>query len=96
MNGIITEDVEIVLDDERYVLEKGDRIVFEKWEGDVEIKQTGEHANKTVDEIKKQIANLKKRQEGKDKADPKITKTLRELNFALRAKTGWKKGTAKR
>jgi hypothetical protein len=31
----------------------------------------------------------KARQEKRDKADPKDTSLLRELDFAIRAKTGW-------
>lgn len=56
----------------------------EKWAKKVKVKQTGEHAGKTVAELKKQIANLKGKPGNKEQ--------MSELVFALRAKTGWKKG----
>lgn len=56
----------------------------EKWEKKVEIKKTGEHAGKSVDQIKSEIAGLKGKPGNKEK--------MGELLFALRAKGGWKKG----
>jgi hypothetical protein len=97
MKYIVSEDTEIVLDGKKYLLEKGDIIVLEKWSGDAEIEHTGEHASKSVEQLRKEASSLKKRQEAHKKnndgkADPEITEQLREVNFAIRAKTGWKKG----
>lgn len=68
-----------------------------KWSGDVEIEQTGEHAGKSIAELQKQKSSLKKRQEAHKKshdgkADSEISKKLKEVNFAIRAKRGWKGG----
>ena len=92
MKFVVSEDTEIILDGQKYLLEKGDSIVLEKWKGDVEIEQTGEHASKSVAQLRKEVANLKKKQENNEEADPNITKEIKERNFAIRAKTGWKKG----
>jgi hypothetical protein len=59
--------------------------VLEKWEEDVKVKKTGEHAGKTVAELRKQMANLKGEK-------PFDREKYSELMFALRAKGGWKKG----
>lgn len=56
----------------------------EKWAKDVKIQKTGEHAGKTVAQLKKEIEALKGKPANKEK--------MGELLFALRAKTGWKKG----
>jgi hypothetical protein len=60
-------------------------IVAEEWEKDVEVKSTGEHADKTIAQIKKEMEALK----GKK---PFNREQFSELMFALRAKQGWKKG----
>lgn len=60
----------------------------EKWNKDVEVKKTGEHAGQTVAQIRKRLSALKKK-EDKSEAEKKEQD---ELVFALRAKTGWKKG----
>ena len=60
-------------------------IVSEEWDKDVEIKSTGEHADKTITQIKKEMEALK----GKK---PFNREQFSELMFALRAKQGWKKG----
>jgi len=65
-------------------LEEKDELLNEKWKKDVEIEKTGEHAGKTVSQLRKEIANLKDKPGNKEK--------MGELLFALRAKTGWKKG----
>lgn len=65
-------------------LEEKGEVLEEKWAKKVTIQQTGEHAGKTVAELRKQIANLKGKPGNKEK--------MGELLFALRAKTGWKKG----
>jgi hypothetical protein len=60
-------------------------IVAEEWDKDVEVKSTGEHADKTITQIKKEMEALK----GKK---PFNREQFSELMFALRAKQGWKKG----
>jgi hypothetical protein len=60
----------------------------EKWNKDVEVKKTGEHADKTIAQLKKQL-NAIKAKEKKTEADKKLE---HELVFAIRAKGGWKKG----
>ena len=60
-------------------------IISEEWDKDVEIKSTGEHADKTITQIKKEMEALK----GKK---PFNREQFSELMFALRAKQGWKKG----
>lgn len=61
-----------------------DAVLNEKWDKDVEIKKTGEHEGKTVAQLRKEIAALKGKPDNKEK--------MGELLFALRAKTGFKKG----
>lgn len=74
--------------------------VREKWEGDVEVKQTGEYSDMTIEElnaaIKKQKAkNDKTKESGKKVSHADKTK-MSQLYFAKRAKQGWKgKGKAK-
>jgi hypothetical protein len=68
--------------------------VNEKWEGNVEVKKTGEHKDKTVVELKKELKSLKEKSkkyqdEGK-KVPKKIIDQESELKFAIRAKQGWK------
>lgn len=57
----------------------------EKWKKDVEIKSTGEHANKSIQQLKDEIEALRGKPGNKEK--------MGELLFALRAKQGWKKKT---
>jgi hypothetical protein len=68
----------------------------EKWKGDVKVKKTGEHADKNVAELKKELKDLKeksKKYQDQNKKVPKsITDKEKELIFAIRSKTGWKKG----
>ena len=60
-------------------------ILQEKWSNDIEIKSTGEHADKTVTNLRKELETLKgKKPYDREKAG--------ELMFAIRAKTGWEKG----
>ena len=72
----------------------------EKWEGDVEVKQTGEYSDMSIEElnsaIKKQKAkNDKTKEDGKKVSHADKTK-MSQLYFAKRAKQGWKgKGKAK-
>ena len=56
----------------------------EKWSKDVEVKSTGEHAGKTIGQLKKEVDALR----GK----PDNEKKMGGLLFAIRAKQGWKKG----
>ena len=66
------------------ILEKIDNYLEEKWKPEVEIKSTGEHAGKSMAQLKKEIEALKGKPGNKEK--------MGELLFALRAKGGWKKG----
>jgi hypothetical protein len=61
-----------------------DKYLGEKWDKKVDIKHTGEHAGKSVEQLKKEIEALKGKPGNKEK--------MGELLFALRAKQGWKKG----
>lgn len=74
--------------------------IMEKWEGDVEVEKTGEHSNKSIDQINSEIKKLKQQSETykeKGKKVPSgIKEKMSELYFAKRAKQGWKgKGKAK-
>jgi|LakMenEpi03Aug12_release.lakeMendotaPanAssembly.Ray.scaffolds.fasta_scaffold266207_2 hypothetical protein len=74
--------------------------VREKWEGDVEVKQTGEYSDMTIEElnaaIKKQKAKNDKTKEAGKKVSHADKTKMSQLYFAKRAKQGWKgKGKAK-
>tara|TARA_Y100001937_G_scaffold122975_1_gene185069 strand:- start:2717 stop:3214 length:498 start_codon:yes stop_codon:yes gene_type:complete len=60
----------------------------EKWKGDAEIEQTGEWSDMTVAQLKKRRKALMDKEE-RTKAEQE---EVREINFAIRAKTGWKRG----
>jgi len=60
-----------------------DELLTEKWGKKVKIKQTGEHKDKTIAQLKKEKEGLK----GKGKPGE-----MAERLFAIRAKGGWKKG----
>jgi hypothetical protein len=62
----------------------------EKWAGDAEVKPTGQYKDKTVEELKSMLAKLKK--SGPHDKDSPAAKKQRQINFALRAKGGWKSG----
>lgn len=64
--------------------------VDEKWAGDAKIEKTGQYAGKSAAELKSMLAKLKK--SGPHHKDSKEAKRMRQINFALRAKGGWKKG----
>jgi hypothetical protein len=72
----------------------------EKWDGEVEVKQTGQYSDMTISEINAAIKRLKA-QNDKFMADgkkvPEKNKTkMSQLYFAKRAKQGWKgEGSAK-
>lgn len=57
------------------------KYLSEKWEKDVKIKSTGEHAGKSIEQLKKEIDALKGKPGNKEK--------MGELLFALRSKQGW-------
>ena len=58
----------------------------EKWKGDPEIKQTGEYADKSVEEL----CSMKKGLMDKKERSKQEQEKVREINFALRSKRGWK------
>jgi len=60
----------------------------EKWKGNTEIEQTGEWSDMTVAQLKKKRKTLMDKEE-RTKAEQD---EVREINFAIRAKTGWKRG----
>ena len=62
----------------------------EKWAGDAEVKSTGQYADKTVAELKSMLAKLHK--SGPHERGSAADKKMKQINFALRAKGGWKKG----
>lgn len=69
--------------------------VNEKWEGNVDVKKTGEHSKKTVKQLKDELNSLKEKskkyQDDGKKVPKKIVDQEAELKFAIRAKQGWKK-----
>lgn len=70
---------------EQEYLAENEEDLEEKWAKDVEIKSTGEHAGKSIAQLKAEIESLKGKPGNKEK--------MGELLFALRAKQGWKKKT---
>lgn len=64
--------------------------VAEKWAGDAKIKQTGQYADKTIEELQKMRSKLKA--SGPHDEDSKEAKKLRQINFAIRSKKDWKGG----
>jgi hypothetical protein len=71
----------------------------EKWEGDVDVKQTGEYSDMTIAQLNAHIKKLKaqneKKKEAGDKVPEKDKTKMSQLYFAKRAKQGWKgKGKA--
>jgi len=70
--------------------ELGERMLDEKWAGDAKVKPTGEYSGKSVEELKSMLAKLKK--SGPHDENSPAAKKQRQINFALRAKGGWKKG----
>ena len=86
------------VDGKKYSVEEVE--MNEKWEGDVEVKQTGQYADMTIEEINKAIKKLKVENEKFEKEGKKVPEKNRtkmgQLYFAKRAKQGWKgEGTAK-
>ncbi len=70
--------------------------VNEKWEGDVEVKKTGEHAKKTIAQLEKELEALKKKSKQLQDKGEKVPKSHKEqeseIVFAIRAKKDWPKG----
>lgn len=69
---------------EKYMRKEDYEVLYEKWGKEVDIKSTGEHAGKSVEQLKKEIKALEGKPGNKEK--------MGELLFALRSKQGWKKG----
>lgn len=72
----------------------------EKWKGDVDVKQTGEYSDMSIEElnaaIKKQKAKNDRTMESGKKVSHADKTKMSQLYFAKRAKQGWKgKGKAK-
>jgi hypothetical protein len=63
----------------------------EKWKGDADIKATGEYADKTVAELRKMYNALKK--SGPHEAGSEPNTKMKQIAFAIRAKTGFGKVT---
>ena len=80
-------------------IDKQRKEMGEKWEGDVDVKQTGQYSDKTIAQLNAHIKKLKAKNEktkegGKKVSDADKTK-MSQLYFAKRAKQGWKgKGKA--
>jgi len=62
-----------------------DTVLIEKWKKNVKIHSTGEHAGKSIKQLKDEIKALRGKPNNKEK--------MGELLFALRSKQGWKKHT---
>ncbi len=70
--------------------------VNEKWEGDVKVKKTGEHAKKTIAQLEKELKGLKDKSKKLQDAGKEVPKSHKEqeseIIFAIRAKKDWPKG----
>lgn len=66
--------------------------VNEKWAGDAKVKATGEYAGKTVAELQKSLAALKK--SGPHKEGSAENKRMKQIQFAIRSKKDWKGGVS--
>ena len=86
VSGMITGEVPIDIEVPADLV--GIAQLQEKWKGDAEIEQTGEWADMTVAQLKKRRKTLMDKEE-RTKAEQE---EVREINFAIRAKTGWKRG----
>jgi hypothetical protein len=88
------------IDSEDFKLLRKEDTINEKWKGDVEVQKTGEHADKTIEQINSEIKKLKSKSENYKKEGKKVPSSNREkmaeLYFAKRAKKDWPgKGKAK-
>tara|TARA_R100000008_G_scaffold78996_1_gene60375 strand:- start:1818 stop:2135 length:318 start_codon:yes stop_codon:yes gene_type:complete len=86
---IIREEVEVVLTNaeafEMFDIDPAallDEMVQEAWEGDPEIEQTGEYADKTTEEL----CSMKKKLMDKESRTEEEQKKVRQINFAIRSK----------
>ena len=75
-------------------IQKFEEFITEKWDKNVKIHSTGEHSDKTIEEIDDELDILKNRSKKYQEEGKKVPKKVREreseLNFAKRAKRGWK------
>lgn len=82
----LTKDIVVDIDD--------DFKLTEKWKGDIKVKHTGEHEDKSIDDLEEELSELKKRskkiQEKGEKVPRSIVDQEQEINFAIRAKKHWK------
>ena len=85
--------------DKEYQVTKEGKEIKEKWEGEVDVKKTGEYSDMSIEElnaaIKKQKAKNDKAKEAGKKVSHADKTKMSQLYFAKRAKQGWKgKGKA--
>ena len=90
---------EFEVDGETFKVRKESKEMKEKWEDEVDVKQTGEYADMSIEELNAAIKKLKakneKKKEAGDKVPQKDRTKMSQLYFAKRAKQGWKgKGKA--
>jgi hypothetical protein len=64
----------------------------EKWQGADDVEQTGEYADKTIAELQKMKDGLMSKDNRTDAEQTKV----RQINFAIRSKRGWKDGAQKK
>ena len=88
------------VDGKKYDVKESEKEMKEKWKGDVEVEQTGEYSDMTIEELNSAIKKLKSKNEKTKEAGKKVSQEDRtkmsQLYFAKRAKQGWKgKGKAK-
>jgi len=76
IKGFVNEAIENILN------------LDEKWKGDVKVDSTGEWSGKTLEQLRARHDALMD-QETRTKEEQE---EVAEINFAIRAKTGWKKG----
>lgn len=72
--------------------EMNEESLDEKWAGDAEVKSTGQYSDKTIAELKSMLSKLKK--SGPHKKGSKEYERQNEIEFAIRAKKGWKGGVS--
>ena len=88
------------VDGKKYDVKESEEEMNEKWKGDVEVKQTGEYSDMTIEELNAAIKKQKSKNDKTKAAGKKVSHADRtkmsQLYFAKRAKQGWKgKGKAK-
>ena len=67
-----------------------EEMVDEKWAGNAKVEPTGQYAGKTIEQLKSMRAKLKA--SGPHAEGSKEAKRMKQINFAIRAKKGWKGG----